>query len=84
MSRPLWDELKAADFSPARVTSLSAALATEQDADVVMFLYRNENPDDPNEHGYADVLVQKHRSGPTGAVKLLFIGQFTQFQNVAK
>lgn len=58
--------------------------ALEQDADVVMFLYRNENPDDPNEHGYADVLVQKHRSGPTGSVKLLFIGQFTQFQNLAK
>ena len=57
----------------------------EQDADVVMFFYRDEmyNPDSPD-IGTAEVLVMKHRSGPTGKAKLAFLGQYTRFANMAK
>jgi replicative DNA helicase len=61
--------------------------ALEQDADTVMFLYREEmnNPDVAlEERGFADVILAKHRAGPTGNVKLLFVSQFTQFQNLAR
>ena len=57
----------------------------EQDADVVMFLYRDEmhNPDSPD-IGTAEVIVAKHRSGPTGKVKLAFLSQYTRFANMAR
>lgn len=56
--------------------------ALEQDADVVMFLYREDasNNDVRNsDRGIAEVIVQKHRSGPTGAVRLMFLPAYTQF-----
>ncbi len=56
--------------------------ALEQDADVVMFLYREEaaNPDaSNNDKGLAEVLVEKHRSGPTGRIRLMFMKAYTQF-----
>lgn len=57
----------------------------EQDADVVMFLYRDEqyNPDSPD-RGCAEVLVAKHRAGPTGMVRLAFLAQYTKFANMAR
>ncbi len=56
----------------------------EQDADLVMMLYRPEYYD-PNttERGIAEVIIAKHRNGPTGTVKLLFENQYTQFRNLA-
>ncbi len=56
----------------------------EQDADIVVMLYRPEYYD-PNttERGIAEVIIAKHRNGPTGTVKLLFESQFTQFRNLA-
>lgn len=56
----------------------------EQDADLVMMLYRDEyyNPDTPD-RGIAEVLITKHRNGPTGTIKLLFEPQFTKFLNLA-
>lgn len=58
--------------------------AIEQDADLIMMLYRDEyyNPDTPD-RGIAEIIVTKHRNGPTGVVKLLFESQFTQFRNLA-
>jgi replicative DNA helicase len=58
----------------------------EQDSDVVMFLYREEayNRDDINAKGAAEVIIAKHRSGPTGVVKLVFRGQYTKFGNAAR
>lgn len=58
--------------------------AIEQDADLIMMLYRDEyyNPDTPD-RGIAEVILTKHRNGPTGTVKLLFESQFTQFRNLA-
>jgi len=57
----------------------------EQDADVVMFLYRDEvyNPDSPDK-GSAEVIVAKHRSGPTGTKRLVYLGQYTRFDNAAR
>jgi len=57
----------------------------EQDADVVLFLYRDElyNSDSPD-RGMAEVIVAKHRNGPTGTVKLAWIPQYTRFANMAR
>ncbi len=57
----------------------------EQDADVVMFIYRDEiyNPESA-ERGTAEILVAKHRNGPTGKTELAFLGQYTRFANMAR
>jgi replicative DNA helicase len=57
----------------------------EQDADVVMFLYRDEvyHRESPDK-GLAEVILAKHRSGPTGKVDLVFNGTYTRFDNAAK
>ena len=59
--------------------------AIEQDADVVMFLYRDEvyNPDSPDS-GIAEVIVAKHRNGPNDVVRLAFLPQFTRFSSFAR
>jgi replicative DNA helicase len=59
--------------------------ALEQDADVVMFIYRDEvyNEDSP-ERGAAEVLVAKHRNGPIGTRRLVYRNQFTRFDNAAR
>ncbi|MDE0215729.1 MAG: replicative DNA helicase [bacterium] len=57
----------------------------EQDADIVMFLYRDEiyNPE-TQDAGTAEVLVAKHRTGPTGKARLAFIKHHTRFANMAR
>ena len=57
----------------------------EQDADVVLFLYRDEvyNPGGDSE-GMAEVIVAKHRNGPTGTVQLGFVPRFTSFRNLTR
>ncbi|MGH9116913.1 MAG: replicative DNA helicase [Acidimicrobiales bacterium] len=59
--------------------------ALEQDSDVVVFLYRDEiyNPETPD-RGTAEVLVAKHRSGPTGKVRLAWLDRYTKFANMAR
>ena len=57
----------------------------EQDADVVMFIFREEMYDPkPENAGQADIIVAKHRSGPTGIVQLAFLPQYTRFANMAR
>ena len=57
----------------------------EQDADVVMFIYRDDvyNADSPD-RGQAEIIVSKHRNGPTGVCRLAFLEQYTRFANMAK
>jgi replicative DNA helicase len=58
--------------------------ALEQDADLIMMLYREDYYDpDTVERGIAEVIITKHRNGPVGTVKLLFEPQFTRFRNLA-
>jgi replicative DNA helicase len=66
------------------LSDLRESGSIEQDSDLVIMLYRDEyyNPDTPD-RGIAEVIVTKHRNGPTGAVKLLFDPQFTRFRNLA-
>lgn len=67
------------------MSDLRESGSIEQDADLVMMLYRDEyyNPDSPD-RGIAEVILTKHRNGPTGVVKMLFESQFTQFRNLAR
>ena len=59
--------------------------AIEQDADVVMFIYRDEiyNPDSAD-RGAAEIHIAKHRNGPTGAVQLAFVTNYARFANMAR
>jgi replicative DNA helicase len=57
----------------------------EQDSDLVMFIYRDEvyNPDS-EQKGEAELIVAKHRNGPTGLMRLAFMNQYTKFANIAR
>ena len=67
------------------MSDLRESGAIEQDADLIMMLYREEyyEPDTPD-RGIAEVIITKHRNGPTGTVKLLFEPQYTRFRNLAR
>jgi replicative DNA helicase len=57
----------------------------EQDADIVIFIYRDEyyNPES-EQRGMAEIIVAKHRNGPVGASRLAFLEQYTKFANLAR
>lgn len=67
------------------LSDLRESGSLEQDADVVLFLYRDEVYNrESADQGMAEVIVAKHRSGPTGIVRLAFLGQYTKFANMAR
>lgn len=67
------------------LSDLRESGAIEQDADVVMFLYRDEyyNPD-TEEKNIGELSIAKQRNGPTGLIKLVWLGQYTKFVNLEK
>lgn len=99
VSDVLWDEV--VEISPAGVrptfdatvesthnfiaNGVVAHNSLEQDADVVLFIFREElyDPDTPiDRRGLAEIIVAKHRNGPTGSAHLVFLGQYARFDNL--
>lgn len=69
-----------------RLSDLRESGSLEQDADVVMFVYRHEyyHPEDQEKKGIAEIIVSKHRAGSTGPVELTFQPEFTRFANLGR
>ncbi len=68
-----------------QMADLRESGAIEQDADVIMFLYRDEVYNRTEENtGLAEVNIGKQRNGPTGTVKLVFLEKFTRFENPSR
>jgi replicative DNA helicase len=67
------------------LSDLRESGSIEQDADVVMFIYRDEvyNPES-TERGVAEIIVAKQRNGPIGNKRLVFLGPYTRFDNAAR
>lgn len=77
-------ETRGGDKRP-QLADLRESGSIEQDADLVMFIYREEryDPDTPNK-GIAEIIIGKQRNGPIGTIQLAFINEFTRFENLSK
>jgi replicative DNA helicase len=71
-----------ADKRP-QLSDLRESGSLEQDADIVMFIHRDDS-DDPTTKGKADIIVAKHRNGPTATIPLTFLPHLTLFRNAVR
>lgn len=76
-------------YKRPRLSDLRDSGALEQDADLIMFLYRPEMYEDKDKQGneqpgIAEVIIAKHRNGPTGTIRLQWSEEFTKFRNLAR
>lgn len=67
-----------------QLSDLRDSGSIEQDADIVMFLYRPEVYNEAGKEGIAEVIVAKHREGPIGTAETAFVAEFTRFENLAR
>ncbi|HVT35198.1 MAG TPA: replicative DNA helicase [Nevskiaceae bacterium] len=73
------------DNKRPRMSDLRESGGIEQDADLVVFVYRDEYyNENSTERGVAEIIIGKQRNGPTGTVKTAFHGQYTRFDNLAQ
>ena len=76
--------LESRDDKRPGLADLRDSGAIEQDADIVTFIYRDEvyDPDSPDK-GIAEILIRKHRNGPMGDFRLVFLNRFAKFSEMA-
>jgi replicative DNA helicase len=67
-----------------QLSDLRESGAIEQDSDIVMFIHRDDTDTDPSTKGKADIIVAKHRNGPTDTIQLTFLPHLTLFRNFAR
>ncbi|MCZ6662809.1 MAG: replicative DNA helicase [Actinobacteria bacterium] len=78
--------LEAREDKRPRLSDLRESGSIEQDADVVMFIYRHEyyHPEEQEKRGIAEVIIAKHRAGSTGPIDMTFQPEFTRFANLGR
>jgi replicative DNA helicase len=78
--------LEAREDKRPRLSDLRESGSIEQDADVVMFIYRHEyyHPEEQEKRGIAEVIIAKHRAGSTGPIEMTFQPEFTRFANLGR